>query len=122
MSKNKHNAGKGTLGPLVRRPICPCTTTIDVGCEIPSGYSHTRKRHKKICSIDKCLAPLIRALQAAKIVTTGCCCGHGECDGTVVFEDGTRLIVIWPWDDDQPNNAICATQGLKHQVMGKGKE
>lgn len=80
-------------------PVCPCSETVDVECEIPAGLSHTGARRKKVCAIDRCLAPLILALQAAGIGTEGCCCGHGKYDGTVCFENGIRLIVVWPWDE-----------------------
>lgn len=76
---------------------CRCRKTVNVMCSIPASLSCTGKRRKKLCGIDKCMAPLVRALQRAKIGTTGCCCGHGK-RGSVLLEDGTKLIVVWPKD------------------------
>ena len=93
---------------------CPCRSTIDVMCEIPAAYSHTGKRREKTCGIDKCLAPIVSALQAAGVGTVGCCCGHGRGTGEIIMENGTRLLVEWPWRREQvpaaPENA--GSEGL----------
>lgn len=33
--------------------------------------------------VDRCIAPLVQALWAAGVVTTGCCCGHNKMPGFV---------------------------------------
>jgi hypothetical protein len=48
---------------------------------------------KKPCSIDRCIAPLVRALNAWGIRTIASCCGHGKCPGNIVLEDGRELII-----------------------------
>ena len=47
----------------------------------------------KLAKIDRCIAPIIRALQDAKIWTTSCCCGHGKREGEILLLDGRALIV-----------------------------
>jgi len=74
---------------------CPCGKTIDVVCTIPATYSHTGKEIQKKCGIDKCLVPIIKAFQAAKIMTVGCCCGHGAEKGNILLEDGTEISIRW---------------------------
>ena len=44
--------------------------------------------------IDRCIAPLIEALNAARIYTASCCCGHGEEHGYIWLRDGRALIVL----------------------------
>lgn len=34
--------------------------------------------------IDRCIAPIVRALNNAGIYTANCCCGHGERDGEII--------------------------------------
>lgn len=42
-------------------------------------------------AVDACLAPLIQALNDHGVHTTGCCCGHGRSEGSVLFEqDGEQ--------------------------------
>lgn len=48
---------------------------------------------KKYCKIDKCIAPLVRALEKGGIRMTASCCGHGKGDGRIDLLDG-RILVI----------------------------
>jgi len=47
--------------------------------------------------IDRCIAPIIDALNAAGIVTAESCCGHGEEEGHILaYQDGEhRLIIVY---------------------------
>ena len=44
-------------------------------------------------SVDRCIAPVVQALNDAGIYTSGCCCGHGEREGSILLHDGRELIV-----------------------------
>lgn len=44
-------------------------------------------------SIDRCLAPLVAALNRAGIATVACCCGHGEGVGWVALGHGRGLVI-----------------------------
>lgn len=44
--------------------------------------------------VDRCLAPLVRVLNAGGISTAMSCCGHGEGTGFVLLADG-RTLAIW---------------------------
>lgn len=67
--------------------------TEEVLVEIPADLSHTGKAYLKYACIDKCIAPLVRALQHAEINMRGSCCGHGEGDGEILLADGRVLII-----------------------------
>jgi len=42
-------------------------------------------------AVDACLAPLVQLLNDYGVHTTGCCCGHGQADGTVLYQqDGQQ--------------------------------
>jgi hypothetical protein len=43
--------------------------------------------------IDKCIAPIVAALNAANIETESSCCGHGAIDGSIILADGRELII-----------------------------
>ena len=47
-----------------------------------------------IADIDKCLAPIIKALNDGGVLTTGCCCGHGEIMGYILLANGKYLGVF----------------------------
>jgi hypothetical protein len=44
-------------------------------------------------SIDRCIAPLVAALNRAGIATVACCCGHGERPGWVALGHGRALVI-----------------------------
>ena len=64
-----------------------------VNVKIPADLSHTGKNFWKYCQIDKCIAPIVKALQEGGIDMRGSCCGHGERDGDIHLQDG-RILVI----------------------------
>lgn len=44
--------------------------------------------------IDKCLIPLITALNAAGLKTVASCCGHGNRPGNIALADGREIMII----------------------------
>jgi len=44
--------------------------------------------------IDACIAPIVRALQAAHIDMRGSCCGHDDSEGYIYLADGRALLVL----------------------------
>jgi hypothetical protein len=49
------------------------------------------------CDVDQCIAPLVRALNAAGIATVASCCGHGKRPGNIALADGRELIIALDW-------------------------
>ena len=45
-------------------------------------------------AIDKCIAPVIRALNDGGVITRGCCCGHGKVMGYIHLANGKYLGVF----------------------------
>ena len=78
--------------------------TINVLVKIPADLSCTGFSKFKFCSIDKCIAPLIEALQKGAIDMRGSCCGHDKSFGEIHLEDGRMLIIVpnkWYWRKGQ---------------------
>ena len=44
--------------------------------------------------IDRCLVPLVRALNAGGFETDACCCGHGYVPPSVILSDDTWLVIL----------------------------
>jgi hypothetical protein len=61
---------------------------------VPSDLSFTGKDRKAVKLIDKCIAPLVRALNQGGVKTRDSCCGHGKGQGYIQLWDGTVLHII----------------------------
>ena len=61
--------------------------------KIPADLSSTGKEKWKDAKIDKCIAPIVQALQVCDIDMRGSCCGHNKEDGEILLQDGRRLII-----------------------------
>ncbi len=58
------------------------TTTVAVICSVDGTIKEEQ--------IDRCIAPIVQALNVANIVTTESCCGHGR-PGVIFMADGREL-------------------------------
>ena len=43
--------------------------------------------------IDRCIAPIIKALNKSGFITVASCCGHGKQPGNIVLKDGQELFI-----------------------------
>jgi len=77
---------------------CPCDEHTSLLLRIPADLSCTGRARLKMCQIDKCIAPIVCALQRSGIDMRGSCCGHSKTDGTIYLADG-RVLVIKPDGD-----------------------
>lgn len=75
--------------------MCKWGTHELVRIRIPADLSCSGRAKWKKMNIDKCIAPIVRALQEAGINMRGSCCGHGKIWGEIELEDG-RTIRIYP--------------------------
>lgn len=73
--------------------MCAHDDTVPLYVPIPANLSHTGRPRWDIKGVDRCIAPIVQALNQAGIYTSGCCCGHGESDGTINLHDGRVLII-----------------------------
>lgn len=65
-----------------------------VRVKIPADLSCTGKARFKFAKIDKCIAPIVRALQKAGIDMRGSCCGHEMGVGDIHLQDGRILLIL----------------------------
>ena len=73
--------------------MCKEGDTVPVKVKIPADLSCTGKEHWAIRQIDRCIAPIVKALQKGGIDMRGSCCGHGKMDGYIHLQDGRILII-----------------------------
>lgn len=74
--------------------MCDWGDTVNLLVLVSSDSSYTGKQRWDIKAIDRCLAPLVQALNDAGIYTASCCCGHGKYDGYIILQDGRALKII----------------------------
>ena len=73
--------------------MCEWGDTVPVSVIVPAAYSSTGRQKRVLKGIDRCIAPLVRALANGGIVTVGSCCGHGKRPGQIILEAG-RVFTI----------------------------
>jgi len=73
--------------------MCKWGTNKEVNVKIASELSCSGKEHWKKMPIDKCIAPIVKALQKSNINMWGSCCGHGKTLGYIDLADGRILLI-----------------------------
>jgi len=73
--------------------MCGWGDEITLRVPIPSELSATGKFRWVDKPVDRCIAPIVQALNDAGIYTSGCCCGHGKNNGSIILQDGRVLII-----------------------------
>jgi hypothetical protein len=73
--------------------MCKHGDEVLLSVPIPASLSHTGELRWETKSVDRCIAPLVKALNDAGIYTANCCCGHGETDGNIILHDGRTLTI-----------------------------
>lgn len=87
--------------------MCNWGTHERVWVFIPAELSHRGKTYWGWKDIDACIAPIVRALTEAGLLTIGSCCGHGKGDGSIVLANGRTLRI-----EQTPNEALEAVNEM----------
>jgi hypothetical protein len=53
---------------------------------------------RRVWSIDRCIAPIVQALDAAGVYMLGSCCAHGRGPGSIDLADGRTLVLLGEQD------------------------
>lgn len=73
--------------------MCQHGDDVIVRVKIDASLSHSGTAYWAEKGIDRCIAPLVRALQEGGIDMLGSCCGHGKGDGSIILADGRVLSI-----------------------------
>ena len=73
--------------------MCEWGDTVKVCVKIPADLSHLGIPYWKAAETDRCIAPLVGALQEGGIDMRASCCGHGKVDGSILLQDGRTLMI-----------------------------
>lgn len=72
--------------------MCDWGDSVVVSVLIPASVSCTGSDRRARKPIDRCLAPIVEALDRAGVRMTGSCCGHGRSPATIALDDGSELV------------------------------
>lgn len=73
--------------------MCEWNDVVQVRVLVPADLAHEGVDIWKSKPVDRCIAPLVDALNRAEIVTRASCCGHGKQDGVISLNDGRELVI-----------------------------
>lgn len=73
--------------------MCQHGDTVTLRVKVVAGLAAEGVDTWKEKPVDRCLAPVVEALQAGGVDMLGSCCGHGHSPGEILLADGRSLIV-----------------------------
>jgi len=73
--------------------MCEHGDTVERMVPIGPLDAHDGKPRWDYKPVDRCLAPIIDALNGCGVLTRSSCCGHGEGHGSIVLHDGRELAI-----------------------------
>lgn len=91
--------------------MCEHGDTVNLNVPIPAEMSHTEEFRWDTKPVDACIAPIVQALNDARIYTSGCCCGHGERTGEIFLHDGRVLVIMSSfkaWEEHETTEDVDA--------------
>lgn len=71
--------------------MCEHGDTVALEVTVSADLAFEGVDTRKVKPIDRCIAPLVKALNDGGMTTVASCCGHGRMEGTVVLADGRDL-------------------------------
>lgn len=74
--------------------MCGWGDTVLIKVKIPADLSGSGKVRWREKGIDRCIAPIVKALQEGGIDMRGSCCGHGKYLGDIHLQDGRMLLIL----------------------------
>lgn len=73
--------------------MCEHGDTMELLVPINARDSHTGEARMALKPIDRCIADIVKALNAGGVPTRSCCCGHGSVQGLITLQDGRELVI-----------------------------
>lgn len=73
--------------------MCEHGDTVELEVVIPAHLSHTGRQRRATKPVDRCIAPIVSALNRGGLITVSSCCGHGRGPGRISLADGRELYI-----------------------------
>jgi tRNA(Phe) wybutosine-synthesizing methylase Tyw3 len=78
---------------------------VDVYFPAEASQRKDGRDHWEQIRVDRCIAPLVKAINAAGISTVASCCGHGRRPGRISLRDGRDLFIASDYETGQAVSA-----------------
>lgn len=86
--------------------MCEHGDTTDVWVYVPASLSHTGRLRLALKPIDRCIAPVVDALNRYGVRTVTSCCGHGKDIGRIEMLDGRVLEISTALDEIEQRTGV----------------
>jgi len=86
--------------------MCEWGDTVEIELMISASLGHTGNTYKKLVSIDRCIAPIVKALNDVGMTTVASCCGHGKQPGTIALVNGREIMIFANYEDARRVNKL----------------
>ncbi len=73
--------------------MCEHGDTVDLDVILVGKFSDSGNDEWAVRPVDRCIAPIVQALNNAHVWTRFSCCGHGVQRGRIDLYDGRKLYV-----------------------------
>jgi hypothetical protein len=73
--------------------MCAHGDTVTLAVTVDASLSWEGVTVVKRKRVDRCIAPIVTALELAGIHMLGSCCGHGRSEGEILLTDGRTLVI-----------------------------
>lgn len=73
--------------------MCKWGDTTPLTVFIPAKLSRTGEARWDTKDVDSCIAPIVRALNDAGVITVASCCGHGKRPANIALADGREIVI-----------------------------
>lgn len=78
--------------------MCERDNTEIIEITIVAKHSKTGMDRRGTVGVDKCIVPLVKALNEAGLTTVASCCGHGKRYGNIALADGREILIMPDFD------------------------
>lgn len=93
--------------------MCEPGESVYVLVNMPEDLSSDGSAKVTYKKIDKCIAPLVWALQRGGIDMRASCCGHGKGAGVIYLQDGRVLVIMNSEKFDKYKDIIHALDAIE---------
>lgn len=78
--------------------MCEHGDTVLVRVPVDARDSWTHELRWTFKAVDRCIAPIVQALNEGGVLTRTSCCGHGKENPEILLADG-RVVIVLPGEE-----------------------
>lgn len=95
--------------------MCEHGDVIEMEVFIPAHRAAEGRDMMKVRGIDRCIAPLVGALNSVGMTTIASCCGHGKSRGSIALADGREVVIARSWEEARSLDSMFPSAALQRR-------